>query len=299
MTEKKMDEVEELVKILSDVASDNGFNYSTYGIKALAEYVIKAGYSRHQQQPSEPLKELDKSTKDKYGDLWLIIYDIVWSETNKNCDLAVSIANRLEKAICSKFGQPSEKKALSVSEIEKILKLEILVKSCEWAEMIGETIPKAAQAIHCAMPSQKEVKWPEKMSRLHKGLCRCEKCIISVYVNDTLDACKKAYEDAIPEQQPLEFLKDEYAKEFRKAYQGILSKEQIEESIRWNIEFVLKHVRSAQQPEDEVYEALNDMYQQFGGMLLGLHPNDRRTKAINKAKAILAHKGNKDGEKGG
>lgn len=66
---------------------------------------------------------------------------------------------------------------------------------------------------------------------------------------------------------------------------------------KWSEDF-FKEFNAKKQTDDEVYEALNDMYQQFGGMLLGLHPNDRRTKAINKAKAILARKGKKDGERG-
>ena len=113
------------------------------------------------QQPSEPLKELDD------------FQEINFNNYNEDDVRALQYwAFKAYEIIKSKFVQPSEKKALSVKSIKK----EILKQWNEYDRMnvqmdSHEEAERLAQAIHSAMPAQREVRYPEKIN--HKASCQC------------------------------------------------------------------------------------------------------------------------------
>lgn len=118
------------------------------------EYAIKAWNSRATpQQPSEPLKGLDKECLC-YG---------AWGESHPDCPI-----HSLE----AKFGQPSEKKALSVKDIESIIE----TTAFNQGESFIDKKPYA-QAIHSALPAQREVRYPEKLDHDHSCEFDCKGCI--------------------------------------------------------------------------------------------------------------------------
>jgi len=130
------------------------------------------------QQPSEPLKELDEkegssiyiteSTEGEWsGDrttgkqgkvLWLNFkgnggnYAMINLNNLASKEGAV-ISKAMYQAI-AKFGQPSEKKAVSVTDIENIILSHNLNGN--------DVLRRLAQAIHSALPAQREVRYPEK-----------------------------------------------------------------------------------------------------------------------------------------
>ena len=121
------------------------------------------------QQPSEPLKGLDKECLC-YG---------AWGESHPDCPI-----HSLE----AKFGQPSEKKALSVKDIESIIE----TTAFNQGESFIDKKPYA-QAIHSALPAQREVRYPEKVKVPHDGKfggVSFER-IKAIERNDTIDEFKK------------------------------------------------------------------------------------------------------------
>ena len=145
---------QELKELLINKASDMGFTYSTYGLESLAEAILDAGYSRPTpQQPSEPLKELAKYCYEifSYPD------PVKWEDLS---EIGRDSWTTRTELVMSKFGQPSEKKALSVEDMKKIM--------WDLENKLGyqpayETI---AQAIHSALPAQREVNFKDLVTEL-------------------------------------------------------------------------------------------------------------------------------------
>jgi len=114
------------------------------------------------QQPSEPLKELDEKAI-------LMVLD-------QCCPVSMDkmAKEMIAQILWNKFGQPSEKKALSVDSIKtiltKIMKKELVDIGEHFCFVCGEPMSEEkrgllidyiAQAIHSALPAQREVRYPD------------------------------------------------------------------------------------------------------------------------------------------
>ena len=183
------------------------------------------GHLDYIQQPSEPLKELDEQDiidcidfLTKFHNIHFV--NIVGKEWNFSYWFKVTLA----KEIYKKFGQLSEKKALSVEEIEKIIYRNHFKRYNGITPNDAQSHKTLAQAIESALPARKEVKWPEKMAedgesdisiyddQLEKRVVigkRPNKRLDAIWFNKGIDACIAAYEEAMPAHQYIEYLKSE------------------------------------------------------------------------------------------
>ena len=207
MTNDDKDLKQQLIELAWEIEKLPASEQQTKVITMLTDIRSKAT----PQQPSDPLKELDEDE----------LFAIISKHNTNNPDRfynpkEMTNDRQLAIDICERFGQPSEKKALSVDSIKALLttimKKELVDIGEHFCFVCGEPMSEEkrgllinhiAQAIHSALPARKEVKWPEKMEHGcdPNGYCDCS----ASDANEMRDACIAAYEEAIPAQREVRY----------------------------------------------------------------------------------------------
>lgn len=205
MTNDDKDLKQQLIELAWEIEKLPASEQQTKVITMLTDIRSKAT----PQHPSEPLKELDEKailmvldqccpvSMDKMAKE--MIAQILWNKFGQPSEKKALIdgireVNKMTQEI---FDAASEKKALSVLDIARIIHKESgSVEPFERASTGEQDDAMAtAQAIHSALPAQREVRYPEKEycgkinTALHND--NCEECKYHKLRNKLIDKMKK------------------------------------------------------------------------------------------------------------
>lgn len=109
------------------------------------------------EKPQEPLKELDKKMVSE--EIFNFMASMIIS--GRQYEHSEEFCDEFGEYLCSRFGQPSEKKALSVNFIYEVIEREYLKGIIHPENVhIPKSFESSAKIIFDALPAQREVRYP-------------------------------------------------------------------------------------------------------------------------------------------